>query len=1085
VVAPLVKIGVTAVLIGAQMAIGAARKIEGPRLDSTKVTLAEYGTALQDFYGIRRLEGCPLIWADDLREKKETSKTKGGKYAEYKYFADFAVAIAGHEIEAVSRIWMDNHLVYQRTHGGPVSPVAVIFGAYLTGRPAKLIYGKNMRIYHGTDDQEPDPMIESWFEDHDDFGADCTPAFRGTAYIAFEGLPVEKFGNRIPTVTVEAISAKTDAFVFDEVPGIPPQLSLLNQFVFSPDYSKFLSQGLDGSDSVFEIWDVPTRTKLYGGELSGALFATSVGLDNDGNLYTAGSAGAQQQLFRYGPTGGLPIVLADVANAQSGSFILRDGSGAQYLGTTAFSFTNSYFGPLEPFGVSAYDPGSPVKVVFYVEDGYGDIWSLARDSNAGTTTIHFHRHVNYSGRVVGDDHSITVAASGAHPELFAVHNDEAGNFLVSWDGGRLYVVDDTTFTITDTVVWGHGITGNQARFFNHPPGDPTIWIGPNEVSTATGELLRSIDPNDWSADATGEEIYDPINHALISAGATDVYWLYLDRVGSNGVTLGSILEAEGALVGLEIDGSDLDQTVKGYSITQGPVRDRIAPLLDIHDSIIRPHGFDLEGLKHSSTALGTINVGDFVREGDAPRYEIDEAQAPDLPQRMEVKFADSTSDQQTNNVIASRHLDSSDSVRVQPIDLSTYVDTPDGMQQKAERFLRAQWNRRATVKNGITAKHLAVEPGDVYNLNLDGVVWTAIAERLTFSARTPKIDCEWRRTFASTLGSGSGAGMTGREPDVIIIPGPTKGFVLDIPLVEDADNDANPQLYYAAGGYGLSWPGASVFEGDVDGNNYAEWQAVASPEKAVWGFASNALADANPNLWDRGNTLTVNTYGTLASSTEAAINADPNLNLIALRNSFGEVELLNFATATLTGTNGTANVYDLTNLKRGRRGTEWAVADHAIGDEFVLVSDLAPVGQGLSEVGTDQFFKAQTFGRDPFGAVPIQVDFEGATLKPYAPARLKVVYDGTDLDCEIIRRTRVGGAWTGGAAIPLSENSEAYEVDVYNGVTFKRTITVTGTNTFTYTAAMAAADSITLPTQPTFVVYQMSDAVGRGFALAA
>jgi hypothetical protein len=49
----------------------------------------------------------------------------------------------------------------------------------------------------------------------------------------------------------------------------------------------------------------------------------------------------------------------------------------------------------------------------------------------------------------------------------------------------------------------------------------------------------------------------------------------------------------------------------------------------------------------------------------------------------------------------------------------------------------------------------------------------------------------------------------------------------------------------------------------------------------------------------------------------------------------------------------------------------------------------------------------------------------------------------------------------------------------------KRTITVTGTNVFTYTAAMATADGITLPTPPGVRIYQMSDVVGRGYALAA
>jgi hypothetical protein len=370
------------------------------------------------------------------------------------------------------------------------------------------------------------------------------------------------------------------------------------------------------------------------------------------------------------------------------------------------------------------------------------------------------------------------------------------------------------------------------------------------------------------------------------------------------------------------------------------------------------------------------------------------------------------------------------------------------------------------------------------------VTWTAYAEKLTFSATSPEIRCEWRRTFPSlnALGSGSGAGMDGREPDAIIVPGPTKGFVLDIPLPYDADNSINPQLYYGAGGYNIAWPGAAILEGDLDGDDYAEWKSVSSSEKATWGFASEALPTANPNLWDRGNVLTVNVYGTLTSSTESAINADPTINLAALRNpTTDETELINFATATLTGTNGSANVYELTGLLRGRRGTEWAVDGHAVGDEFVMIEDLTPVSQGLSEVGVDQFFKAQSFGRDPDTAQVIEVDFAGNSLKPYAPAIDSVTKDPVSGDIEIVirTRTRVGGSFNG-STIPTGETIAEYEFDVLDGADVVRTLESTD-KSFTYEAADQVTDfgaEIEADELEGFA-YQLSASVGRGFARAA
>src|SRR6185369_2313128 len=247
------------------------------------------------------------------------------------------------------------------------------------------------------------------------------------------------------------------------------------------------------------------------------------------------------------------------------------------------------------------------------------------------------------------------------------------------------------------------------------------------------------------------------------------------------------------------------------------------------------------------------------------------------------------------------------------------------------------------------------------------------------------------------------------------IPGPTKGFVKDIPLFSDADNATNPLLYYAAGPYlsTQSWPGAYFMEGvDYD----TDWNSVDTAGAAVWGYSTDILGDVDPWLWDRGSSVNIAGYLDLTSCTEADIEDDPDLNLALLGD-----ELINFTTATLE----LDGSYTLSGFKRGRRGTEWATGTHTDHDDFVLASTLIAQEEGLSEVGTELHFKAQTLAREIDGAAPIDIAYTGATLKPYAPARLDTYYDGTDLQCTIIRRPMVGGAWVGGSTIPLSENSEA------------------------------------------------------------
>ena len=56
-----------------------------------------------------------------------------------------------------------------------------------------------MRVYRGTEDQLPDPLMEA------KQGEGNAPAYRGLAYVVFERLPLETFGNRIPLLQFEVV----------------------------------------------------------------------------------------------------------------------------------------------------------------------------------------------------------------------------------------------------------------------------------------------------------------------------------------------------------------------------------------------------------------------------------------------------------------------------------------------------------------------------------------------------------------------------------------------------------------------------------------------------------------------------------------------------------------------------------------------------------------------------------------------------------------------------------------------------------------------------------------------------------------
>ncbi|MGU3574767.1 glycoside hydrolase TIM-barrel-like domain-containing protein [Brucellaceae bacterium C25G] len=155
--------------------INSTRRIEGPRLATAKPLTAEEGAALPYIYGTARVSGT-LIWATRFEEDKTTERQggKGGpKVTTYSYFVNAAFAVAEGEIACIRRIWAD---------GNEIDLTNV-----------------EMRIYKGTSDQQPDPLIEA------KQGEGNAPAYRGTAYVVVERFPVDDYGHRIPQFQFEVI----------------------------------------------------------------------------------------------------------------------------------------------------------------------------------------------------------------------------------------------------------------------------------------------------------------------------------------------------------------------------------------------------------------------------------------------------------------------------------------------------------------------------------------------------------------------------------------------------------------------------------------------------------------------------------------------------------------------------------------------------------------------------------------------------------------------------------------------------------------------------------------------------------------
>lgn len=147
---------------------------EGPRIKALQIMESREGASLPIVYGRMRVGG-QVIWASKFKEKRsEQSAGKGGpKYVNYTYSVSFAVALCQGPIARVDRVWAN-------------------------GEPFDLS-SFNWRLYPGDKAQMPDPLIEA-IE-----GSGNAPAHRGTAYIVFEDLPLDAFGNRLPQLSFEVV----------------------------------------------------------------------------------------------------------------------------------------------------------------------------------------------------------------------------------------------------------------------------------------------------------------------------------------------------------------------------------------------------------------------------------------------------------------------------------------------------------------------------------------------------------------------------------------------------------------------------------------------------------------------------------------------------------------------------------------------------------------------------------------------------------------------------------------------------------------------------------------------------------------
>jgi hypothetical protein len=444
----------------------------------------------------------------------------------------------------------------------------------------------------------------------------------------------------------------------------------------------------------------------------------------------------------------------------------------------------------------------------------------------------------------------------------------------------------------------------------------------------------------------------------------------------------------------------------------------------------------------------------------------------DLPKQITVAFADPAIDYQSNSQRAIR--DQAATENLESVQIPLTLTTDEG-RRIADRLLWSPWAARKSATFKVDDTWVRRDPGDVLGIQVSDQVVPYKLLRMT-RGDNGVIDAEVQRDDPELYNS-TADGVAGSIPaNTVRFPGPTELVLIDSPIFRDLEDDTG--FYWAVTAPEDGWRGAEIMRSSDGGTTYNTMSEVAV--RSTFGNVASALPSGPTAYWDRGSVITVvldRADDELESLTEFEVLNGNNAFWLGPATGVGG-EVAQFATATLIA----PQTYELTDLLRGRRGTESFVGTHGSNETFIL---LDPSTLGRSDLGpgdwnSSRLYKPVSFLTDIDDTASQAFTNTGVGKMPFAPVHILGTRDTSDnLTVEWVRRSRLQSSGLAGP-VPLGEESEAYEVDIYSGAAVVRTITAT-TPTIDYSAAEQTADGLSPGNPVSLRIFQMSAIRGRGF----
>lgn len=1086
--------GVIGGIAGSLLFPGKIPGVSGPRLGEQDFTTSTEGSPIVRVYGSHVVSG-NIVWAAPLEEKKKKAKTGGKgtpsqKVTTYTYFLSFALALAEGQITGVRRIWENGKLIYDRRPQQDDETDT----AYTERLTASDELDEQMTVYTGSEEQLPDPIIES-FE-----GVGEVPGYRGLSYMVFDRREVTAFGGRPAQYKVEITRAeivytptfeRTTDYLPDWLSGTndPRIASGLYEYTFDPP-----GVGSPAAYNTFATALAAAET-FRGYSLSSTLIGWDGGMTIGlSPLDAIDPAQKQVLLLHYSHASYIDLVDPSLFYgkteyaAAGGSYNFNPTFNALFaLGLPQLTYGWAYTATgLEGFGGLVYITDSAVDIA---DAPFGSI-SLGYNN----CITEFGCPYTNGGQLWGlADTQLMVRRVVVEPPLNPLDLPDwpidPTNYW--WDPETLETFSKQPWVKTFGSYRWLSLYSVVAGSVVRKPLGPAVLVGSAEDTEAAWTAAKdaAIEAGQLNADllvtynaaGTGDITTFPRN-AAYAYERTYSAATYSD---STGVSLGYIVRSEceksGLVSEIDFDVSELTEILTGYLIARVmPAREIIEPLR----SFGRFDGVETDKLRfplRGKAVVATLNEDDLgayqVGESPPPIVTVDRIEDVELPYVVRVSYADTGSEYQPGTQKQSRKVGGAkDAIDVE----TTIAMDSDRAAKMADVMLQESWIRREHYTLKIGPQWLALEPADAILIPLRGELQRCIITADT-RALPGILEVEAARDdesiYASTVsGAGTGAGEQTLTPI-----GDTTLLLIDSAALSSESDDAG--VFIAARGESDNWHGFGLFESTDGGANFDRIEDYVT--EATMGEVLDALPTGPYEIWDYANTIRVAMFtGTLESRTQDSVLGGANGAFVG---GDGRWEILQFADAALEGTDSEGrSIYALTTLLRGRQGTEWAIGSSQVGDNFVLTDSVERLPMESARIGIPRLFKAVSFGRTTESGPEQTFTPNAVALECYAPTLVHGDRDGSgNLDIYATRRARIAGEWNDNDYVPLNEESEAYEIDILDGSSgVVRTLTGS-TFPITYSAADQTADFGSPQTSIAIVVYQISATVGRGYPTEA